>query len=249
MFETYRSPLLDVLEPAYSTPPADIVTPIDHGDVCLNVDRGWFRKRGLAAPESIDDLILDRYRNLLVVENPATSSPGLAFVLATIARYDDRWLAFWRGLRANGVRVVDGWEAAYTQEFSGAAGSPGTRPIVVSYATSPAAEVLFATAPVDQAPTASIADSCFRQIEYAAVLRGARNPAGAEQLIDFMLSKRFQAALPESMFVLPVRTGTPLSDAFRRNAVSPADPLALPADEIGANRDRWIDEWTRVVLR
>ncbi len=51
------------------------------------------------------------------------------------------------------------------------------------------------------------------------------------------------------MFVLPVRTGTPLPDAFRRYAVSPPAPLELPAAEIGANRDRWIDEWTQTVLR
>jgi thiamine transport system substrate-binding protein len=249
LFDAYRSPQLGTLDPDF-TPPDDRVTPIDHGDVCLNYDRAWFRERGLEPPRSIDDLILNRYRNLLVVENPATSSPGLAFLLATVARYgDDRWQGVWRGLRANGVRVVDGWEEAYTQQFSGAAGGPGTRPIVVSYATSPAAEVIFATKPLAEAPTAVIDDSCFRQVEYAAVLRGAANPEGGRQLIEFMLSERFQAAVPDSMFVLPVRAGTPLPDAFRRYAAFPAQPLELPAAEIGRNRDRWIDEWTRTVLR
>ncbi len=248
LFDAYRSQRLDSVDPDF-IPPDDRVTPVDHGDVCLNYDRAWFRDRGVAPPRRIDDLVLNRYRNLLVVENPATSSPGLAFLLATIARYGEkRWQALWRGLRANGVRVVDGWEEAYTQEFSGAAGSPGKRPIVVSYATSPAAEVMFATKPPAEAPTAAIEDSCFRQIEYAGVLAGARNPDGARQLIDFLLSERFQAAVPESMFVLPVREGTPLPDAFRRYAVSPRYPHALPAAEIGRNRDRWIDEWTRVVL-
>jgi thiamine transport system substrate-binding protein len=147
------------------------------------------------------------------------------------------------------VLVVDGWEAAYTAEFSGASGSKGKRPIVVSYATSPAAEVIFAGKPPAHAPTAVVADSCFRQIELAGILNGTRNEMGAHKLIDFLLSERFQADVPGSMFVLPVRDGTPLPGAFTKYAVSPARPLELPPADIGANRDRWIDEWTRVVLR
>jgi thiamine transport system substrate-binding protein len=249
LFDTYVSHEFDAVGSDF-LPPDDRVTPIDHGEVCLNVDRGWFAERSLAPPDSIDDLLLSRYRNLLVVENPATSSPGLAFLLATIARYgEDGWHGFWRGLRANGVRVVDGWEEAYTQQFSGAAGSPGTRPIVVSYATSPAAEVIFASKPLAEAPTAAVEDGCFRQIEYAGVLRGARNPGGAETLIDFMLSERFQADVPGTMFVYPVRDGVPLPDAFTTFALQPEQPLTLPPGEIAANRDDWVDEWTRIVLR
>jgi len=133
--------------------------------------------------------------------------------------------------------------------FSGAGGSKGHRPIVVSYATSPAAEVIFAKTPPTTAPTAVVADSCFRQIELAGVLGGARNEKGARAFIDFMLAEQFQASMPESMFVLPVRNGTPLPEAFEKYAVSPPSPLELPAEEIGDNRDRWIDEWTQVVLR
>jgi thiamine transport system substrate-binding protein len=225
------------------------LTPVDHADVCLNVDRRWFSSHRLAPPASLGDLTKPAYRGLLVVENPATSTPGLAFMLATIARYGaSGWQSYWKQLRANGVLVVDGWEEAYTAQFSGAGGSKGTRPIVVSYATSPPAEVIYAKTKPTTAPTASVAASCFRQVELAGVLKGARNLAGARALVDFMLSEQFQAAMPESMFVLPVRNGTPLPDAFRRYAVSPVHPLELPAAEIGRNRDRWIDEWTRVTL-
>ncbi len=250
LFEPYEPEGLDRVDADFQLDPEHRVTPIDHGDVCLNIDKEWFATRGLAPPESLDDLTQPAYRNLLVVENPATSTPGLAFMLATVARFGAAdWLGYWRQLRANGVLVVDGWEEAYTARFSGAGGSSGKRPIVVSYATSPAAEVIFAATPPATAPTAVVPASCFRQIELAGVLGGAKNPEGARTLIDFMLSERFQASLPESMFVLPVRAGTPLSEAFSRYAVSPADPLELPAAEIGANRDRWIDEWTQAVLR
>ena len=250
LFDSYAAAGLARVDSRYQLDPGHRVTPIDHGDVCLNVDSGWFSSHGVAPPKTLADLTDARYRKLLVVENPATSTPGLAFLLATVARYGETgWQTYWRQLRDNGVLVVDGWEEAYTARFSGAAGSKGTRPIVVSYATSPAAEVMFATKPLKEAPTAVVSDSCFRQIEFAGVLAGAKNPAGGQALIDFMLSERFQAAVPESMFVLPVRNGTPLPESFRRYAVSPARPLELPAAAIGRNRDRWIDEWTRVVLR
>ncbi|HEY7381774.1 MAG TPA: thiamine ABC transporter substrate-binding protein [Gaiella sp.] len=248
LFVEYRSDELGRVQPAFR-PPDDRVAPVDHGEVCLNVDRGWFAERGLAPPRTLEDLTLPRYRGLLVVENPATSSPGLAFLLATVARYGDRWQGYWRKLRANGVLAVDGWEEAYTQQFSGAAGSPGKRPIVVSYATSPAAEVIFASKPLTESPTATVEDGCFRQVEYAAVLRGARNEEGARALIDFMLSQRFQADVPTSMFVYPVRDGVPLPAAFREHAIVPASPLTMSPDRIAAGRDRWIDEWTEIVVR
>ena len=145
--------------------------------------------------------------------------------------------------------AVDGWEEAYTQQFSGAAGSPGKRPIVVSYATSPAAEVIFASKPLDTAPTAAVEDGCYRQVEYAGVLRGAANEDGARALIDFMLSERFQADVPGSMFVYPVRAGVALPEAFVEHAIVPANPLQLPADDIDENRDRWVARWTEIVVR
>ena len=248
LLDEYESDELDAIADEFA-PPDERVTPIDHGEVCLNVDRAWFASRDIAPPSSLSDLVLDRYRNLLVVENPATSSPGLSFLLATIATFGDRWEGYWRALRANGVLAVDGWEEAYTQQFSGAAGSPGKRPIVVSYATSPAAEVIFASKPLDTAPTAAIEDGCYRQVEYAGVLRGAANEDGARELIDFMLSERFQADVPGSMFVYPVRAGVALPEAFVEHALVPEDPLQLPADEIDENRDRWVARWTEIVVR
>jgi thiamine transport system substrate-binding protein len=250
LLERYTAKGLARVPRAYRLDPTHELTPVDHGDVCLNVDKRWFASHQLAPPAGLADLTEQAYRKLLVVENPATSTPGLAFMLATIARYGaSGWQGYWKQLRANGVLVVDGWEEAYTARFSGAGGSKGDRPIVVSYATSPPAEVIFAKVRPKTAPTAAVTSTCFRQVELAGVLKGAKNPAGAKALVDFMLGERFQAALPDSMFVLPVRTGTPLPDAFRRYAVSPAKPLELPAGEIGRNRDRWIDEWTHVVLR
>ena len=225
VFEPYESSELAQVDPELMLDPEHRVTPIDHGEVCLNYDKAWFADRGVAPPRELADLVRAEYRDLLVVENPATSTPGLAFLLATIAKYGDRWQAFWGGLRANGVLVVDGWEEAYTVRFSGAAGSKGNRPIVVSYASSPPAEVIFRDPKPSEAPTGVIEDSCFRQIELAGVLRGARNEEGARKLVDFMLSKRFQEDVPAADVRLPRARGrcTPARvRALRGRAREPA---------------------------
>jgi thiamine transport system substrate-binding protein len=249
LFAAYESPERETIAEPFRTDETR-VTPIDHGEVCLNVDRGWFAERGLEPPRTLDQLVEPAYEGLLVVQNPATSSPGLAFLLATVERFGEGgWQDFWRGLRANDVLVTDGWEEAYTQRFSGAAGSPGKRPIVVSYATSPAAEVIFAGKPLEESPTAAVEDGCFRQIEYAGILRGAPNEEGARELVDFLLSERFQADVPGSMFVYPVREDVPLPPAFEQHAIVAADPLTMDPERIAENRDAWIDEWTEIVLR
>ncbi|MBM3676578.1 MAG: thiamine ABC transporter substrate-binding protein [Actinobacteria bacterium] len=249
LFEPYASSEQGSIDPAFAIED-DRVTPIDHGEVCLNADRAFYAKEGRRPPQGLDDLADPRYRGQLVVQNPATSSPGLAFLLATVARYgEDGWQDYWRRLRANDVLVTDGWQDAYTQQFSGAAGSPGTRPLVVSYATSPAAEVIFAGKPLEESPTLAIEDGCFRQVEYAGILRGARTEDGARALVDFLLSERFQADVPGTMFVYPVRAGTPIPPAFEQHAIRPERPLSLPPSTIAERRDRWIEEWTRIVLR
>ncbi len=249
LFDAYESPMLQSVDGGYVLDRKYRVTPIDHGEVCLNVDKVWFAERRLPPPRSLDDLTDPRYARLLVVENPATSTPGLAFLLATIARYgDEGWQDYWRALRENRVLIVDGWEEAYNVRFSGSAGK-GERPIVVSYASSPPAEVIFRKPRPEGAPTAVVEDSCFRQIEFAGVLRGARNEDGARKLVDFMLTTRFQEDVPLNMFVFPVNREAALPPEFERFAVVPESPLQLPAEEIEANRDEWLDTWTRIVLR
>ena len=246
----YRPPAFASLDRRYDLDPTHRLTPVDHGEVCLNYDKAWFATHGLAPPRTLDDLVRPAYARLVVVENPATSTPGLAFMLATIARYGESgWRGYWQKLRANKVFVTDGWEEAYEQRFSGAAGSHGSRPIVVSYASSPSAEVYFSAKTLTQAPTGVVLSSCFQQIELAGILRGADNPAGARKLIDFLLSPRFQADVPLTMFVFPVRKSVPLPEIFRKFAPAVPHPLELSATTIGANRDRWIKEWTSTVLR
>ena len=187
-------------------------TPVDYGDVCVNYDIGWFDEHQLDPPADFDDLLDPDYADLLVVENPATSSPGLAFLLATIATYGDGWRDYWTSLTANGVEVVDGWTEAYNERFSWTGGGP--RPLVVSYASSPPAEVIFADPPRTDAPTAVVSSTCFRQIEFAGVLDGTDSPDEARELVDFLASERFQRELPLTLFVYPADASVELPPEF-----------------------------------
>lgn len=249
LFLAYESPALEGVDEALVLDPEHRVTPVDTGDVCLNYDKAALAEAGLEPPSTLADLADPAYAGTLVVENPATSSPGLAYLLATVAEFgEDGWQDHWRALRANDVEVAAGWEEAYYGSFSGAAGSPGDRPIVVSYASSPPAEVIFAEEPLDDAPTGVVAGSCYRQIEFAGILAGTEHEDEARQLVDFLLSPTFQADVPLSMFVYPV-TDVELPAEFVEHGAAPEDPYLLDADVVAANRDAWIEEWTEIVLR
>jgi thiamine transport system substrate-binding protein len=237
-------------ELAVGVDPEAGAVPVDDGDVCVNIDDAWFTARGVPPPASLGDLADPRYRDLLVVQNPATSSPGLAFLMATVAAYGpDGWPAYWQRLKDNGVAVVSGWTEAYTGEFT-AGGQGGTRPLVVSYSSSPPAELVYAADPKPDRPgTSALLDGCFRQVEYAGVLRGAANPEGGQRLLEWLLSAEVQADVPLSMFVFPARAGVALPEVFAQWAPRPDAPLTVPAEEIAANREDWVREWTDLVLR
>nr|WP_228447377.1 thiamine ABC transporter substrate-binding protein [Streptomyces paludis] len=229
------------------------VTPIDTGDICVNYDKKYFADRKLAPPASFDDLVKPAYKNLLVTENAATSSPGLGFLLGTAARYgDDGWQDYWKKLKANGVQVVDGWEQAYNENFSGSAGgkkAKGDRPLVVSYASSPPVEVLYADPQPKTAPTGVATGTCFRQIEFAGLLKGAKNEAGGKALLDFLISEKFQADMPLNMFVNPVVKGVALPALFTEFGATVERPETLAPAKIAANRDQWVQSWSSLVVK
>ena len=250
IFEAYESPALRDISEDFKLDESNRALPVDYGDVCINYDKAYFAENNLAVPQNLEDLVKPEYQGLLVVENPATSSTGLAFLFATVAHFRDGFQEYWRELKENGVVVVDGWEAAYYINFSGSSGN-GPQPLVVSYGSSPAAEVVSAETPLDDAPTASITgpDTCFRQIEFVGVLKGTENRALAEKFIDFMLDVPFQEHMPLQMFVYPVNPKASLPEQFVKYAQAPEQTAALTPGEIAANRDRWIQEWTDVVLK
>jgi thiamine transport system substrate-binding protein len=249
IFVPYESPELANIPDKLKLDPQHRLNPADFGDVCLNYDKAWFEKKGLAPPQTLEDLIKPEYKNLTVVENPATSSPGLAFLIATVGHFgEEGYLDYWKQLRDNGVLVTDGWESAYWGQFSAA--SDGDRPIVVSYATSPAAEVFFSEGKYKEPPTGNVLGegACFRQIEFVGILRGTKNQDLAEKFVDFMLSKTFQEDIPLNMWVFPANEQASLPDVFQFAEVPPKPTIVSPED-IAKNRETWIEAWTETVLR
>jgi thiamine transport system substrate-binding protein len=249
IYQAYDSPLLAQIPDAFKLDPQNRALPVDYGDVCLNYDKAYFTSKNLTPPQSLEDLLKPEYKSLLVVENPATSSPGLAFLLATIGHFSaGQYLDYWKGLKANDLRVVDGWETAYNTEFTA---HGGTRPIVVSYSSSPPFEIIGATPPASETPTAAIvADgTCFRQIEFVGILKGTKHLDLAQKWIDFMLSTQFQQDMPLQMYVFPVNPQAPLSDEFVQFLAEPVHPAEVSPQDIAANRDQWVQAWTDTVLK
>lgn len=252
IFEPYASPQLAQIPDELELDAEHRLLPVDVGYVNLNADHHYFTEHNLPLPQTLEDLTKPEYKGLLVVLNPATSSPGLAFLLATISHFgEERYLDFWQGLRANDVLITNGWSEAYYDHFTVGSGGSGDRPIVVSYTTSPPADVLYATdgrtAPASV--NLNLAGGVFRQIEFVGVLKGAKQPALARKFIDFMLSPSFQADVPLQMFVYPAVPETPLPELFIKFAEQPTVATQLDAATIDANREQWIDAWTNVMLR
>jgi thiamine transport system substrate-binding protein len=254
VFETYEATGLDAVDPAMlELVPNGEATPVDFGDVCVNYDIEWFEEHGLEPPTDLESLADPAYRDLLVVENPASSSPGLAFLMAAVAEFGEPadgaggWVDYWSRLVDNGVEVVDGWTEAYYERFSGM--SDGPKPLVVSYGSSPPFEVLYSDPPVDEPSTGVLADTCFRQVEFAGVLRGTDSPDEARAFVDFLIGPDFQSQVAQNLFVFPVNVAVELDQVFADFAVVPEAPHTLAPELIAQHREDWIETWTDTVLR
>jgi thiamine transport system substrate-binding protein len=254
ILEPYASPALRDIPWEIQLDPSHRLLPVDVGYVSLNFDRKYFLSRNLEVPRSLEDLTRAAYKGMLVVENPATSSPGLAFMLATVSRFGETgaqsWESYWAGLKQNDVLVVNGWDDAYFNEFS--AGGKGKRPIVVSYGTSPAYELYAATEPKPVEPPTGNIDgdgASFQQVEFVGILKGTKQPELARKFVDFMLGAAFQADIPLQMWVYPANSRALLPDVFLRFAPAPAHPATMSPSTIDARRDSWIQRWTQIVLR
>ncbi|WP_374247152.1 thiamine ABC transporter substrate binding subunit [Gordonia sp. ABSL49_1] len=238
-FDAYTPPAAADGAAEYAVPgAADQLTAVDRGDVCLNIDDTWYTENRVAPPDSFRDLTDPRYAGQSVLIDPRTSSPGMAFLLTTIGVLGGGWQNYWKTVVAGGATIVGDWETAYNGQFT-AGTENGTKPIVVSYASSPAATP----------GTKALLDSCFGQVEYVGILKGTRNPDGARKLVDFMLSQTVQKELPGSMYVYPVQKGTPLPDGWEQSAPVPAWRVSLPPEYIAANLEKWQDQWRTAVGR
>ena len=222
---------------------ARVLVPVDFGDVCVNIDDTWFAKEKVDPPVTLDDLTKPEYKDLFVTPGASSSSPGLAFLLATVAaKGDDGWQQYWRDLMDNGTKITSGWSDAYGVDFTAGEGQ-GDRPIVLSYASSPP----FTVPEGGSKPTTSaLLETCFRQVEYAGVVKGTKQPAGARAFVDLMLSEDVQAGIPESMYMYPASSAVELPEEWARWAKTAEQPLTVDPARIEEQRETWLREWTDI---
>lgn len=214
---------------------------VDTGDVCVNIDPSYFSSKNLAEPATLDDLVKPEYKDLMVTPDPAQGDTGLAFLYATIAaKGNDGWQGYWKQLLANGLKVDPSWSEAWEKDFT-AGGGNGKYPIVVSYASSPAATVSKDGA---SAGAKSLDATCFAQTEYVGVLEKAKNPAGAKKVVEWLTSEQVQKAIPDSMYMYPVREGVALPDAWSKFAPRPDETkvFSLEPKQIAKNREAWLSD-------
>lgn len=250
IFEPYSSPLLEQIPDDLELDPQHRLLPVDYGFVNLNADSEWFAAAGIPLPQTLEDLTAPAYKGLFVTPNPATSSPGLAFLLATIDHFgEDGYLDFWQALKANDVLITDGWSEAYFEHFTVGSGGAGDRPLVLSYSTSPPADVVYATDGRTEPASVNLflPGGAFRQVEFVGVLKGAAQPELAQRFVDFMLDAPFQSDIPLQMFVYPVNPNATLPELFTAFAQTPPEPVLFDPAAIEANRERWVQAWAEVM--
>ena len=219
----------------------DELVAVDYADVCFNYDRLWFEKRDMTPPASWRELTKPAYNSLTVITNPLSSSPGLAFLATTVAAFGEQsFEQYWKELRDNGVMVAAGWEEAYFTYFSGSSGN-GEYPIVLSYSSSPAAEIR----EDGKSQTAALLDECFRQTEFVGTLAGAKNPDGAKALVEFLLSESFQNTMPGLMYVYPMNEKAVIPAEWAE--FGPAANSTIGEDlSISTHREKWQAKWSAI---
>ncbi len=236
ILEPYVSKNLSLLPDELIFDKTHHITPFDHGYFAIVYDTKKISK----PPVSFEDLLHPRFRNKLILEDPRTSSPGLGFLLWTIAVYKEDYLKYWERLRPNILTITEGWDTAYGLFTSGEA------PMVLSYTTSPAYHVEYEDTTRYQA--AIFKEGNYLQIEGMGILKGSKNRMLAEKFIDFILTEDFQMEIPLTNWMFPVNPEVKTPDSFRY-APKPDKTLSLDTFEIERNQDRWIKGWLSVVTK
>ncbi|WP_048146675.1 thiamine ABC transporter substrate-binding protein [Pyrococcus abyssi] len=239
----------DVLEP-YKPKNADVIpewiiksfdpefrlTPFDYGFLAFNYRTDLVKE----PPKSLEDLTKPEWRGKIIIEDPRTSSPGLAFMLWTIAVYKDKWLEYWAKLRDNEIQIVKGWSAAW------GAFSEGEYPVVLSYATSPAATVYYDNKTNVRA--IEFKEGNFLQIEGAGIVKGTKNKELAEKFIEFLISEKAQEKLPTTQWMYPVNKNVKLPEVYKY-ALKVEKPVTIDPKEVQENLNKWLKQWEEVVVQ
>jgi thiamine transport system substrate-binding protein len=235
IFKQYRPKAAARIKPELIFDEDFFLTPYDFGYIVFNFDSEKVTKR----PKTYQDLLKPIYKEQIIVENPLTSSPGQAFVLATVALFgEDGYLDYWRGLKDNRVFVAPGWDEAYGMFTN------GERPIVLSYGTSPVYHLLYEN--TERYKALVLDDAAYAQIEGVGIVAGSRKEKYGEMLVEYILSREFQEKLPVNQYMYPAVADANLPESFRV-AAQVSYLLNLHPEKVANNLQKWLNDWERVM--
>jgi len=219
--------------------PTNSLIPYEHSYVTLVYDSQVLAVEDV--PLTFEQLLDPKYKKMLILEDPRTSSVGLAFLLWTIHQYGDPgYLDYWRKLLPNVLTITQGWSAAYDLFLAREA------PIVVSFSTDTAYSVIEEGSA--RYKVMLLNSQGYRSIYLMGIVKGTKQQGLCKELLDFVLSPEVQERISTTEWMFPANRKTLLPVLFYQNAVFPPDPVMVPSERIGENLDRWLLEWAGIIV-
>lgn len=217
--------------------------PFDYGFFSFIADHQALNEAKLSVPKKLTDLLAPQWKRNVILEDPRTSTPGLAFVLYADQVSGMAEKEFWPKMRTQWLTLAAGWDSAYGL-FLRKEG-----PLVWSYTTSQAYHeahgdsatsrryeaVLFEEGQPMQVEGAALVKNSFAEGE-----QGKKQRQLAHDFLDYMLTSEVQSQIPTHQWMYPARRTVKLPPSF----VHVPRPkkvvhLKVKADEISAALSNW----------
>ncbi|MHA1198677.1 MAG: thiamine ABC transporter substrate-binding protein [Candidatus Heimdallarchaeaceae archaeon] len=273
ILQIYDSPTLVNISETLVTnlDPEKYLLPYDYGIIALWYDLN--RINTSTNPEleylTLDDILEYDLDKQLIVEDPTLSSPGLGFLLWTIAIYGDpeinfegvlgqNWRDWWSEAKSD-LRIASSWGDAFSIYYT----PEEDRPMMVSYGTSPAYDVCHPDYGVGEGnppPSAAVVShenptalqiimkNAWLQIEGIGLVNNAPHTVEAKKFIDWFLDQELQDNIPLNNWMYPANLHANIPTCFADNSISPDSMTQLlndilTPDMIEDNLNDWLKDW------
>ncbi len=186
-------------------------------------------------PKTFEEIT--KYEDILIIQDPRTSSTGQDFLLWTIALYGDEWQEFWRRLKPAIKTVTPGWSGSFGKLTAGEA------PMMVSYASNEAYshEYYGGTKYLTIIPE----EGGYVQVEASGLVNKKKINDLSKKFIDFTLTDDFQKEIPLKNWMLPA-TSVELPKSFEHYKTS-EKYLSIENDKLVENLEKWLEEWEEII--
>ncbi|MBJ23765.1 MAG: hypothetical protein CMB64_03760 [Euryarchaeota archaeon] len=244
----------DALAP-YNGP---FAVPFDMGHVCLNYDSSIVDGQNMTVPTSLWNLTEEEWRGKVAIPSPITSSPGRAFMLATLDYFNSlgestsEFEEWWSAMEENDVIITSGWSEAYETHYTGGygeyeAGYVGDAHITVSYCHSPGVESWY-NGNWTKSAALNLPKTSFFQVEYISSVMGGDQQSSA-LFIEFLLSEDINSNMPvqNSMYSVLEGFDLPEENGYLFHSIIPNEPSEISMIEIEENMESWLLLWNKAM--